>query len=86
MIAQEGIARIDQEGAIKADNVAQAKQDLKKREEAAETARSLFVLATKNRMKIDEHKAVWVAEEKKENEFRAEIELEDFTGRKQDDD
>ena len=85
-IAQEGIARIDQEGAIKADNVAQAKQDLKKREEAAETARSLFVLATKNRMKIDEHKAVWVAEEKKENESRAEIELEDFTGRKQDDD
>ena len=81
-MAQEGVARIDEEGALKADNVAQAKNDLKRREEAAEAARALFVTATKNRMKIDEHKAVWLAEEAKEQEFRADIELEDFIGRK----
>jgi len=81
-IAQEGVARIDQEGALKVDNVAQAKGELKRREEAAETAREHFVAATKNRMKIDEHKAVWVAEEAKEQEFRAETELEDFIGKK----
>jgi len=81
-LAQEGVARIDEEGALKADNVAQAKNDLKKREEAAEVARANFVLATKNRMKIDEHKAVWTAAEAKEQEFRAEIELEDFIGKK----
>ena len=81
-MAQEGVARIDEEGALKADNVAQAKNDLKRREEAAEAARELFVLATKNRMKIDEHKAVWLADEAKEQEFRADIELEDFIGRK----
>ena len=80
--AQEGVARIDQEGALKVDNVAQAKGELKRREEAAETAREHFVAATKNRMKIDEHKAVWVAEEAKEQEFRAETELEDFIGKK----
>ena len=81
-MAQEGVARIDEEGALKADNVAQAKNDLKRREEAAEAARALFVMATKNRMKIDEHKAVWIAQEAKEQEFRADIELEDFIGRK----
>ena len=81
-MAQEGVARIDEEGALKADNVAQAKNDLKRREEAAEAARALFVTTTKNRMKIDEHKAVWLAEEAKEQEFRADIELEDFIGRK----
>ena len=81
-LAQEGVARIDEEGALKADNVAQAKNDLKRREEAAEVARANFVVATKNRMKIDEHKAVWIAAEAKEQEFRAEIELEDFIGKK----
>ena len=81
-MATEGVARIDEEGALKTDNVAQAKGDLKRREEAAEAARAMFILATKNRMKIGEHKAVWVAEEAKEQEFRAEIELEDFIGRK----
>ena len=81
-LAQEGVARIDQEGALKVDNVAQAKGELKRREDAAAKARELFVIATKNRMKIDEHKAVWTAEEAKEQEFRAETELEDFIGRK----
>ena len=35
-------------------------------------------------MKIDEHRAVWLTEEALEQENRAEGELEDFTGRKQD--
>ena len=34
-------------------------------------------------MKIDEHKAIWLEADAKEQEFRAEGELEDFTGRKQ---
>ena len=40
-------------------------------------------VAIKNRMKIDEHKAVWIAEEAKEQEARAEGELEDFIVRKE---
>ena len=49
---------------------------------AAEMARANLNLATKNRMKIDEHRAVWLAEEAKAQESRAEGELEDFTVRK----
>lgn len=82
-IAQEGVARIDEEGALRLDNVHQAEGELKKREAAAEAARAAFIIASKNKTKLDEHKAEWVAKEAKEAEFRTEGELEDFTGRKQ---
>ena len=82
-LAQEGVARIDEEGALKADNVLRAEGELRTRETEAETARTTFIAASKNRMKIDEHRAVWIEEEAKEEERRVEGELEDFTGRKQ---
>ena len=78
----EGVARIDQEGNLKADNVAMATGELEKKKEDAEKAHGVFVIATKERMKITEHKAEWTAEEAAEQERRAEIELEDFTGKK----
>ncbi len=81
-LALEGVARIDQEGAIRLDNVRQAENELKKKEEAVETARAGFFEATKNRMKIGEHKAVWQEIEAKEAEAQSDMELEDFTARK----
>lgn len=81
-LANEGIARIDEEGVLKADNVKRAEAERVRREAAAEAARQSLNAATKNRMKIDEHKAVWLAEEAAEQEARAEGELEDFTVRK----
>ena len=80
--ALEGVARIDEEGVLKADNVELASADLKEKESQAETAREGFVKASKERMKISEHKSMWIAEEAKEQEHRQEIELEDFTGKK----
>ena len=50
---------------------------------AEDGARAAFSLATKNRMKIDEHKSVWRASEAAMQEMRAEAELEDFMVRKQ---
>ena len=81
-IANEGVARIDEEGVLKEDNVRRADAELKKREQAEAEARAAFSLATKNRMKIDEHKAVWLAEDAAEQERREEGELEDFMVRK----
>ena len=81
-LALEGVARIDQEGAIRLDNVRQAENELKKKEEAVETARAGFFEATKNRMKIGEHKVVWQEIEAKEAEAQSDMELEDFTARK----
>ncbi len=82
-LANEGVARIDEEGALKADNVSRAEAERKERETATEVARANLNLAIKNRMKIDEHKAVWIAEEALAQEARAEGELEDFTVRKE---
>ena len=84
-LAQEGVARIDEEGVLKTDNVRRAESDLRQREEAEAEARAQFNAATKNRMKIDEHKSAWMQAEAQEQERRAEGELEDFTGRKQND-
>ena len=81
-LANEGVARIDEEGALKADNVARAEGERKKRETATEVARSNLALAMKNRTKIDEHKDVWIADTAAEEERRAEGELEDFVVRK----
>ena len=78
----EGVARIDEEGVLKADNVTMAAGDLKEKEAQAEKAREGFVKASKERMKITEHKAMWLADEAKEQEHRQEVELEDFTGKK----
>ena len=81
-LANAGVARIDEEGALKTDNVARAEAERKKREEAAAAARRNLFLATKDRMKIDEHKGIWLAVEAAEEEHRAEGELEDFVVRK----
>ena len=43
-------------------------------------------VASKNRMKITEHRAIWEAEETAVAEYRSEMELEDFTGKKVADD
>ena len=82
-IANEGVARIDEEGVLKSDNVKRAEGVVKEKADAAEVARANLNVAIKNRMKIDEHKAVWIAEEAKEQEARAEGELEDFIVRKE---
>ena len=82
-LANEGVARIDEEGVLKADNVTRAEGVVQERTEAAEVARANLNLATKNRMKIDEHRVVWLAEDAKAQEARAEGELEDFVVRKE---
>ena len=82
-LAAEGVARIDQEGVLKADNVKRAEADVKTCADRESTARQMLNLATKERMKIDEHRAVWLSEEAAEQEAKAEGELEDFTVRKQ---
>lgn len=81
-LAREGIARIDQEGVLKADNVVRAKEVLTQKEAAAEEARLAYVATAKDLSKIAEHKADWQREETREAEYRQDIELEDFTGKK----
>ncbi len=82
-LANEGVARIDEEGVLKADNVKRAEDEVTKKKEAEDQARANYNLAIKNRMKIDEHRRVWVLADLAEQERRAEGELEDFVVRKE---
>ena len=84
-LVQEGIAKIDREGAERADAVVRADEERKRKEEAVHVAQGALNLAIKNRMKIEEHRSAWIEEDRKEQERLEDIELEDFTGRKQDD-
>lgn len=81
-LVREGVARIDEEGVLKADNVVQAQDVVKRKEALAAEAKAHFTQATKNRMKITEHREIWMREEQNEQEHRQESELEDFTGKK----
>lgn len=85
-LAREGVARIDEEGNLRQNNVRHAQDRLRERETEVETAREGFVLATKNRMKLDEHRRDWMKQASLLEEYRQEIELEDFTGKKVQDD
>jgi type III secretion protein O len=82
-LASEGVARIDEEGALKLDNVKRAESELKEKVSLETEARGRYNLAIKERMKIDEHKSIWLAADAAEQEYRAESELEDFTVRKE---
>lgn len=81
-MAREGISRIDEEGNLKADNIVRAESILRDREKEVESARDVLVFATKNRMKIEEHRSNWLTISAAEEDYRQEIELEDFTGKK----
>ncbi len=85
-LAREGVARIDQEGVLKADNVERAKEVLTQKRTAEAEAKTAYILTAKDRSKISEHKAQWQLEEALEVEYRQDIELEDFTGKKLNDD
>lgn len=81
-MAREGISRIDEEGNLKADNIVRAESILHDREKEVESARDVLVFATKNRMKIEEHRSNWLTISAAEEDYRQEVELEDFTGKK----
>ncbi len=85
-LAREGIARIDEEGVLKANNVERAKEVLRQKEDEAEKAKDAYIITAKECSKISEHKAEWQREESREAEYRQDIELEDFTGKKTNDD
>lgn len=82
-LANEGVARIDEEGALKADNVKRAEGEVRAKTAAADTARANLNLAIKEHMKIEEHKSIWLAADARAQEALAESELEDFTVRKE---
>ena len=78
------VTRIDEEGVLLEQAEQKAEDVLKQKEREAETARVEFVGASRNRMKIDEHRNIWVEEVRHDEERAADAEMEEFTGKKWD--
>ena len=76
------VTRIDEEGVLFERAEQEAEAALKKKEREAESARIEFVGASRNRMKIDEHRKIWVDETRLEEERAADAEMDEFTGKK----
>lgn len=85
-VMQESVARIDEEGVLLRDNLRQAEGVVTEKTDLETQAHDAYNAAQKNKMKIEEHRAMWEEEDRKEREYRADAEMEDFTGRKQVDD
>lgn len=76
------VTRIDEEGILLERAEQEAVDVLKKKEHEAETARVEFVGATRNRMKIDEHRNLWLAEQHIAEERAADAEMDEFPGKR----
>ena len=76
------VTRIDEEGVLLEEAEQKAADVLLQKEHEAERARVEFVGASRNRMKIDEHRSIWAEEVRREEERAADAEMEEFTGKK----
>lgn len=79
---RSAVASIDEEGVLLAEAERKAQENVKHKEELVEQARLSFVVASKNREKIVQHRALWEEEERKELERIADNEMDEFAGRK----
>ena len=79
---KETIAKIDEEGVLFERALSDAKRVVVEKTEGETKAHAWYVGAMKEKTKIDMHRKMWEEEDRKEQEQRAELEMEDFSGRK----
>ena len=79
---RSAVSQIDEEGVLLTDGVHRAEADVEAKSQEAEKAHG----AVKERAKVSQHKEIWAEEERREQELRADAEMEEFTGRKMTDD
>ena len=81
-IAKETVAKIDEEGVIFERALSDAVKVVEEKTQGESRAHARYVGAMKEKSKIEMHRQAWEEEDRKEQEARAELELEDFSGRK----
>ena len=72
------VTRIDEKGVLLAEAVRKASVVVEERTAATETARANLAVATRNRTKIEEHKAIWEDEFHREQERLSDAEMDEF--------
>ena len=72
------VSRIDEEGVLLAEAERKAEIAFKEKDAAAESARVGLALATRNKTKIEQHRAVWEEEDRRMRERLADAEMDEF--------
>ncbi|MDO4366385.1 MAG: YscO family type III secretion system apparatus protein [bacterium] len=80
--AREAVTRIDEEGVLLAEAERAAQATLETRDREADAAKVRYAAAARNKAKIEQHRHVWEEEDRRLQELRADMELEEFTGRR----
>lgn len=80
--ARDAVTRIDEEGLLLQEAELKAIREFEQREQEADSAKIRFITASRNKMKIDQHKLIWAEEERKRQEYAADAEMDEFTGRR----
>ena len=81
-MARQAVAQIDEEGVLLQKAIVEAEHVVEEKQKGEDQAHARYVTATKEKTKIDMHKAAWAEEDRKMQEYRADMEMEDFTGRR----
>lgn len=82
------VTRIDEKGVLLAEAVRKATVTVEKKTALTESARADLAVATRNKAKIEEHKAIWEEESRLEQEWISDAEMDEFAEirRRNDDD
>ena len=80
--AREAVTRIDEEGMLLEEAERAAQATLETRDREADAAKVRYVAAARNKAKIEQHRHVWEEEDRRLQELRADMEVEEFTGRR----
>ncbi len=80
--ARAAVTRIDEEGVLLAEAERTAQATLETRDREADAAKVRYTAAARNKAKIDLHRQAWEEEDRRMQELRADMELEEFAGRR----
>ena len=76
--ARSAVTLIDEEGILLAEAERKARAVFTEKERAAEAARGVLAMATRNKEKIVQHRRVWEEEDRRARERIADAEMDEF--------
>lgn len=83
---RDAVTRIDEEGVLLEADEQEAERTLEEKNKEASAAQVRYVAAEKDKEKISLHREAWEEEDRHEQERIEDAELEEFTGKRTDDD
>lgn len=84
--ARDAVRQIDEEGVLLEEAERKAAAELDEKKKLAAAAHVRYVAAEKNKQKVELHREVWMEDDRREQERLADAEMEEFSGKRTEDD